>query len=242
MDLTPRDIQEKQFHDSFRGYDHEEVDMFLDEIAGSFDRIYRENQEFHHRFRQVEEQLREAKGSEDMLKRMLVTAQETADRAVAEAKDRAQATIGGAESRASEIVGEAEAAAKKLVGDAEAKAQQIVSSAVERERELQVSIEALKKWDSDYRARIKAFIESQLKMLVTGAIPPPPAAAAPAPAESAAQKPASTPMNGGSVHAPEEPVITDVSDVEAPHATVPAGSGDQPEEERSIRELFWGEE
>ena len=30
MSLTPEDIQGKRFHDAFRGYNHEEVDVFLD--------------------------------------------------------------------------------------------------------------------------------------------------------------------------------------------------------------------
>ena len=36
MSLTPEHIQGKRFHDAFRGYNHEEVDGFLDQVASSF--------------------------------------------------------------------------------------------------------------------------------------------------------------------------------------------------------------
>ncbi|HLI56621.1 MAG TPA: DivIVA domain-containing protein, partial [Actinomycetota bacterium] len=36
MSLTPEDIEKKRFHDAWRGYNHEEVDLFLDEVAATF--------------------------------------------------------------------------------------------------------------------------------------------------------------------------------------------------------------
>lgn len=35
MSLTPEDIEKKRFHDAWRGYNHEEVDLFLDEVAAA---------------------------------------------------------------------------------------------------------------------------------------------------------------------------------------------------------------
>ncbi|MGH2717909.1 MAG: DivIVA domain-containing protein [Actinomycetota bacterium] len=35
MSLTPEDIEKKRFHDAWRGYNHEEVDLFLDELAAT---------------------------------------------------------------------------------------------------------------------------------------------------------------------------------------------------------------
>ena len=173
MDITPREIQERQFHDAFRGYSHEEVDLFLDEVAAAFDRVYAQNQQFHHKLLEIEQELTQARGSEDMLKRMLVTAQETADKAVQEAREKAQGMVTSSESRANQIAEEAKAKAERLIAEAEARAEAIVAEAVSKERELQVSIETLKSFESEYRARILAFIESQLKQL--GQPVPPPA-------------------------------------------------------------------
>ena len=160
MNLTPRQIQEKQFHDSFRGYSHEEVDGFLDAVAQAFDHIFRENQSLQHRLKEIEVELTQAKGTEDMLKRMLVTAQETADKAVQEARTKGQSI----EQRAADH-------AAAVVADAEKKAQEIVVTAVARERETQDAIEGAKRFDREYRTRLRAFIESQLRVLDEGPAP-----------------------------------------------------------------------
>lgn len=41
--LTPLDIQNKEFNNSFRGYKESEVDSFLDEIIIDYERVYKEN-------------------------------------------------------------------------------------------------------------------------------------------------------------------------------------------------------
>lgn len=172
MDLTPRDIQDKQFNDSFRGYNHEEVDLFLDEVADAFDRVFKENQSLLHKLREIETQLEQARGTEDMLKRTLITAQRTAEEAVEEARSKAQGMIVAAERKSQEIV-----------ATAEQKAQEIVAQAHAKERELQVIIEGLKHFESEFRARMHAFIESQLRVLEEGPIvsgPAMPAGTAPA--------------------------------------------------------------
>ena len=41
--ITPVEIQEKEFNKSFRGYDEEEVDMFLDLISLDLEKLIKEN-------------------------------------------------------------------------------------------------------------------------------------------------------------------------------------------------------
>ena len=45
MPITPMDIHNKEFSRSFRGYNEDEVDQFLDEIVEEFERLYKENLE-----------------------------------------------------------------------------------------------------------------------------------------------------------------------------------------------------
>ncbi len=54
MDLTARDIHEKQFHDAWRGYNQEEVDDFLDKVAEVVDLLQRENVAVLGRVRELE--------------------------------------------------------------------------------------------------------------------------------------------------------------------------------------------
>lgn len=43
--VTPFDIHRKEFRRVFRGYDEQEVDEFLDRLANTLEKLYRENEE-----------------------------------------------------------------------------------------------------------------------------------------------------------------------------------------------------
>lgn len=43
--ITPMDIHNKTFSKQIRGYSSEEVNSFLEELAGDYERIYREHRE-----------------------------------------------------------------------------------------------------------------------------------------------------------------------------------------------------
>ena len=167
MTLTTRDIQEKQFHDAFRGYSHEEVDVFIDEVAESFDQLAREKHALTMKIEELQEQLRnaQAQGPDDMLKRLLVTAQETADKAIQNARAKAQGMIEEAENRARLIREQAEALSASRLQEAERRAQQTLASVTSEERDLRSKIEGMKKFEKEFRARLTAFIRSQLDLL-----------------------------------------------------------------------------
>ncbi len=181
MTLTPREIQEKQFHDAFRGYNHEEVDLFIDQVAEAYEAVYKENQAFNRRLEELQEQLRNAPAataggpaptaarseSEDMLKRMLVTAQETADKAVANARARAQMLVDEAEIKARRIEEQADAVSSTTLQDAQRRARDMLQTAQQEEAEMRDRIEGMRSFERDFRMRLSAFIRSQLELLET---------------------------------------------------------------------------
>ncbi len=183
MTLTPREIQEKQFHDAFRGYSHEEVDLFIDQVAEAYEIVYKENQTFNRRLEDLKEQLNNApvsaqtpapatvpavrSESEDMLKRMLVTAQETADKAVANARAKAQMLVDEAEIKARRTEEHAESVSSTTLQDAQRRARDLIQTAQQEEAELRDRIEGMKTFERDFRSRLTAFIRSQLELLET---------------------------------------------------------------------------
>lgn len=186
MTLTPREIQEKQFHDAFRGYNHEEVDLFIDQVAEAYETIYKENQNFNRRLEELREQLHNAPAapaaptapvqtaaipvrseSEDMLKRMLVTAQETADKAVAHARAKAQMLVEEAEIKARRIEEQADAVSSTALQDAQRRSRDLLTTAQQEEAELRDRIEGMRTFERDFRGRLSAFIRSQLELLET---------------------------------------------------------------------------
>ncbi|HVL51255.1 MAG TPA: DivIVA domain-containing protein [Actinomycetota bacterium] len=181
MTLTPREIQEKQFHDAFRGYNHEEVDLFIDQVAEAYETIFKENQAFNRRLAELQEKLKSApespaaaappsppavrSESEDMLKRMLVTAQETADKAVANARAKAQMLVDEAEIKARRIEEQADSVSSTTLQDAQRRARDMIQTAQQEEAELRDRIEGMKSFERDFRMRLSAFIRSQLELL-----------------------------------------------------------------------------
>ncbi len=93
MDLTARDIHEKQFHDAWRGYNQEEVDDFLDKVAEVVDLLQRENVAVLGRVRELEQALTTSRETEEMLKKTLVSAQQAAEEAIAKAQKKADAMV-----------------------------------------------------------------------------------------------------------------------------------------------------
>ena len=192
MTLTPREIQEKQFHDAFRGYSHEEVDLFIDQVAEAYDQVYRENQALHRRIEELEQgdgrpapefipapvsvqasttppplpvPTAATAESEDMLKRVLMTAQESADKAVQNARARAQALIEEAEAKARMIEEQTQAMRSSTLEDAQRRASETLAMAAREEAELKERIEGLRTFERDFRNRLGAFVKAQLEVL-----------------------------------------------------------------------------
>jgi len=89
MRITPIDIQEKQFHISLRGYNPEEVDTFLDAIAGELETLHKKNNDLERRLNEVE--LKRETGGEPseirkIMENTLISAQKTAEEIIKAAK------------------------------------------------------------------------------------------------------------------------------------------------------------
>ena len=97
MALTPIDIHNKEFERSFRGYNEDEVDQFLDNIVDEFEKMYKENMEMKERISVLMDQINQFRTMEKTLKDTLVTAQKTADEVTAVAQQKAKLILEEAE-------------------------------------------------------------------------------------------------------------------------------------------------
>lgn len=96
MPITPLDIHNKEFSRSFRGYNPEEVDEFLDEIVRELDNVLQENQTLKDQAEEMRSRVEQYRQMEDTLQHTLVIAQETAEEVRENARKEAQVTIGEA--------------------------------------------------------------------------------------------------------------------------------------------------
>ncbi|HVM34304.1 MAG TPA: DivIVA domain-containing protein [Actinomycetota bacterium] len=174
MELSARDIHEKEFHDAWRGYNQEEVDDFLDRVAESVERLRRENEMLHARIRELDQAVAASRDTEEMLKKTLVTAQRAAEEAIARAKAKAEELISEADSRARRTEEDAHKRIAEADEDARRKASEIERDLARRRRELDERIEKLRAFERDAHLRLKTFFEQQLKTLdALGAVEPP---------------------------------------------------------------------
>jgi len=104
MALTPMDIYNKEFSKRFRGYDEEEVDMFLDQVVDEYEKLEKANAAANEKIESLNEQLQHYRSLEDTLKETLMTAQNTAEEVVENARKRAELIIESAQREARDIV------------------------------------------------------------------------------------------------------------------------------------------
>ncbi len=109
MRVTPMDIRQQQFTVRFRGFDRQEVDAFLADVAADYEQLVKENALLREQLAALEERSRGIEGREKLLQDTLLTTQRLAE----EMKD-------GAKREANLLVREAELQGDKLLEEARA--------------------------------------------------------------------------------------------------------------------------
>lgn len=109
MRITPLDIQQMVFQVKLRGYDREEVNRFLEEIAQTVELLNRDNAMLRDRVDSLEQQVSELKRTEVTLSNTLVSAQSLAEDVKRNAQRDAELIIKEAELKAGELFRQARA-------------------------------------------------------------------------------------------------------------------------------------
>ncbi|MDH5666787.1 MAG: DivIVA domain-containing protein [Nitrospira sp.] len=103
MKLTPLDIQQMVFRVKLRGYDQEEVNRFLEEVAQTVESLNRDNAGLRERISSLEQQVAELKRTEMTLSNTLVSAQSLAEDVKRGAQRDAELIVKEAELKAGEL-------------------------------------------------------------------------------------------------------------------------------------------
>lgn len=134
-------------------------------MAETIDRLQRENAALQQRIGDLEQQLASGREAEEMLKKTLVTAQRAAEEAIAQAKARAEQLISEAEARARKASEDARQRIAATEAEAQRRAQEAERSFDARKRDYETTIEGLKTFERELKARLKGFLENQLRAL-----------------------------------------------------------------------------
>src|SRR6266568_5151751 len=121
-----------------------------------------------------------AEDNMDTAARVLALAQQTADQAIADARREADETLSRARREADDLLTKARRQAEQITSDARARAESLERDAQERHRqamgslvqsreELERRVDDLRAFEREYRSRLKAYLEGQLRDLEAGA-------------------------------------------------------------------------
>jgi cell division initiation protein len=260
MDVSARNIFEKQFHDAWRGYNQKEVDDFLDRVGETVDRLQRENQSLQSRIRELDQAVSTSRDTEEMLKKTLMTAQKASEEAIASAKAKAEQLITEAEQRVGRANEEARVRMSSLDEEMRRKTLDADRAHAQKKNELDQSINRLRSFESELKQRLQTFIDQQSKSLQALVDDRPRVVTRPEGAANASvmpagvtQRPQASPAmarpgsnEGGapgqpsarpSPSTPSQAQPSQGSEQEAPPEEAEAGPP-----RRGLRGLFWGDE
>ncbi len=143
MKITPLDIRRKEFKRSMRGYSDEQVDIFLDEVADEFERLFQENMELHDRVQRLEEQIAVHGQMRDALEKTLVSAQLQSE----------------------EIRANAHKESELILRDAQLKARGIINDSYGGVQQVQQTLVQLKRLEEEFRFKFRSLLEGYLNLL-----------------------------------------------------------------------------
>lgn len=170
MAITPEDLITKSFKivTEESGYDHNEVDDFLDELVVELRALYSERDALE---RQVEQL---SANAPDSPAAAVAPAQSSA--APAAAPQDAAALLAMAqkvhddyvaqgEKAKAELIEEAERKADAMVSEAQQQREEVLSRLTDEKEELEIAVEALRGFESRYRSKLLQHLDAQVQEL-----------------------------------------------------------------------------
>jgi len=142
--ITPLDIQQQQFKGKmFGGLDSEDVDAFLQMVAGEMEDLIRENSELKEQARRVAADMEDMKQHEGNLRETMLAAQKITEEM--KANSQKEATL---------RISEAELQAERILADADRKL-----------GELKSQIQELRREKLQFETALKSLLDTHYKML-----------------------------------------------------------------------------
>jgi cell division initiation protein len=141
MRITPMDIEQQEFSRSFRGYNEEEVDDFLDKIVKDYEELINENVRLNEEIERMQEKLKEFSEIEETLRSALLNAQKSAE----------------------EMRGRVESEAKIIIEKAEMDAKMLKQQVLQREDLVKSEIDNLRRYKFTFKEKFKSMLNLYLK-------------------------------------------------------------------------------
>ena len=191
MPISPQEIQEREFREAFRGYNQDDVDTFLDEIAVEFGRLFQENQRMKVQLAALQQEVARLADASGRVPAAAAPAVED-DSRIEAARKAAEAALEEAKRRAAEVVTRAEHRAREIDELTARRAKDVDSDASAALTDAQSRVQDLRRQESELKRRIRTFLEQQLAAMESVDLDTP--RDAPPPVEGGSQGRGSSPI------------------------------------------------
>ncbi len=173
MEISAKVLRDVEFSGSLRGYNTDEVDEFLEQVAVAVDRLVSETRLASERA-ESDRAGRDRTGVEDeeSIRRTLVLAQRTADLAIKEAQEEAALLLDQARAEAETVITEAQQTAERLATDAEQELRDEVARLTALRESLQTESDTLVSLLETERARLTESLSTALRYVERTLRPP----------------------------------------------------------------------
>lgn len=173
MAIRPIDVRRKEFKNGFRGYDANQVDDFLDQVADEFERAYTDNQRVKEEISSLRERLQQFEDLEGSIRSALVHAEQASNDLRNSAQREADDLKLGSQREAENLRVSSQKEAELIIQEAQARAHQMLadsSGRVERIQEsYEVLVEAKREFKNDFRRLLKTYMDVMEDMEVSTA-------------------------------------------------------------------------
>jgi len=145
MKITPLEIRQKAFEKSFRGYNQDEVNAFLQTLSQEWERVGDESKEFRIKLEACEREVSKLREVESSLFKTLKTAEDTGANVIEQARQAADLSMRESQLKADAMLNEAKVKARDTMEESDAKSKQTLA---EMEDRLKAMVENYKKLES----------------------------------------------------------------------------------------------
>ncbi len=162
MPIRPIDVRRKEFKSSFRGYDANQVDDFLDAVADEFERNFTENQRMREEVSSLRDRLQQFEDLEGSIRAALVHAERASNDLRRAAAQEAEGIKQSAQREADFTIREAQSRSHQMLADSSARIERVQDS-------YDALQEAKRSFANEFRHLLKTYTDIMENMEVASA-------------------------------------------------------------------------
>jgi DivIVA domain-containing protein len=163
MKITPLEIRQHEFEKTFRGYNIEEVDNFLSNLAQEWERILNDSKMLRMQLEIAEKEANKLREIEMTLFKTLKTAEDTSTMITEQANQQAEKNISEAKLKGEDIIHDAQAKAAAIIRQAEERAKYVKEEVLGEVKGLERDFKAMDHYKNNLLVQMRSLSNATLE-------------------------------------------------------------------------------